>query len=202
MSIGFPNVAGMDPVIAVLAGGASARMGTDKAHVTVDGTSMLDIVAGAAASIGEVVVVGGDPPPRWAFIDDARSGRQGPLAGLESALEHAAGRDVMLIAVDQPFVRPDTLRRLLDIAGDAVVPIDGGWEQVTCAVYREPCLGAARHALESESDRSLRALVGVVDATRVDPAAWQTWGEDGRSWYSVDTPEALHEGLRRWGPRS
>lgn len=192
----------MEPVIAVLAGGASTRMGTDKAHVTVNGTAMLDIVAGAAASVGEVVLVGGDPPRRWAFIEDDRSGRQGPLAGLETALVHAAGRDVLLVAVDQPFVRPDTLRRLLDVAGEAVVPVDGGWDQVTCAVYREPCLGAARHALETESGRSLQALVGVVKTTRVDPAAWQTWGEDGRSWYSVDTPAALEEGLRRWGPRS
>jgi molybdopterin-guanine dinucleotide biosynthesis protein A len=192
----------MEPVIAVLAGGASARMGTDKAHVTVDGTAMLDIVAGAAASVGEVVVVGADPPIRWTFIEDARSGRQGPLAGLETALVYAAGRDVVLVAVDQPFVRPDTLRRLLDVAGDAVVPVDGGWDQVTCAVYREPCLSAARHALETESGRSLQGLIGVVETTRVDPAAWQTWGEDGRSWYSVDTPAALDEGLRRWGPRS
>lgn len=202
MPIGFPNVGNVEPLIAVLAGGASTRMGTDKALVSVAGTPMLEIVAGAAEAVGEVVVVGADRSAGWAAIDDAREGRRGPVAGLEAALTYAAGRDVALVAVDQPFLRPATLRSLFGVAGDAVVPVDDGWEQVTCAVYREPCLDAARRVLDGEADHSLRRLVGAVAATRVEAEVWRSWGEDGRSWYSVDTGEALEAGLRRWGPPS
>lgn len=175
-------------------------MGSDKAQVTVGKRAMLDVVAGTASAVGEVVVIGGGQGSRWRVVDDVRPGRRGPLAGLETALQHAQGRDVGLVAVDQPFLRADTLQRLFAVDGDAVVPVDEGWDQVTCAVYREPCLAMARSAFDTGGDRSLQHLVHAVDAGRVDPPVWRSWGEDGRSWYSVDTPEALEEGLRRYGP--
>jgi molybdopterin-guanine dinucleotide biosynthesis protein A len=187
----------MEPLIAVLAGGASLRMGVDKALVTVGDRTMLDLVGRAAAPVGEVVVVGSELTTEWESIADETEGRLGPVAGLVAALVRADGRDVALVAVDQPFLRPDTLRRLLGIAGDAVVPVDAEWEQVTCAVYRAPCLAPARDALAA--GRSLRHVVGAVGATRVEPAEWRSWGEDGRSWYSVDTPAALAAGLERYG---
>jgi hypothetical protein len=32
----------------------------------------------------------------------------------------------------------------------------------------------------------------------VTPDTWVSWGEDGRSWFSVDTTEDLAVGLRRF----
>ncbi len=188
----------MKPLIAVLAGGKSSRMGTDKAEVVIKGESMLDRVVGVAASVGDAVVVGRAGSGRRDTIDDLRPGRLGPLAGLESALVHAAGRDVVLVAVDQPFLRADTLTRLVELAGDVVLPIDDGWEQVTCAVYRKPFLPAVREALDAETDLSILAILDRVDTIRVEPHEWRGWGEDGRSWFSVDTPEALRVGLSRY----
>ncbi|MGA1077227.1 MAG: molybdenum cofactor guanylyltransferase, partial [Ilumatobacteraceae bacterium] len=52
-----------EPVGVVLAGGASRRMGTDKAFVAVDGRSMVLRVADALVSggCGPLVCQGGDP---------------------------------------------------------------------------------------------------------------------------------------------
>ena len=43
-----------------------------------------------------------------------------------------------------------------------------------------------------------RALdeMGVVE---VEPTSWQAWGEDGRSWFSVDAPQDLTVGTERFG---
>ena len=177
-------------------------MGTDKALVTIEGETLLARVAGVTDAVGDVVVVGGPPAPGLERIPDLRSGRLGPLAGLEAALVHGAGRDVILVGVDQPFVRADTLSRLSEITGDAVVPIDDGWEQVTCAVYREPCLPAIQEALDTAGDLAIITILGHVAATRVEPHEWRAWGEDGRSWYSVNTPEALAAGIARYEPPS
>jgi molybdopterin-guanine dinucleotide biosynthesis protein A len=190
----------MRPLIALLTGGRSSRMGTDKAQVTIEGETLLERVAGVAGSVGDVVLVGGPPAEGLERIPDLRSGRLGPLAGLEAALVHGAGRDVILVGVDQPFVRADTLRRLSEIAGDAVVPIDNRWEQVTCAVYRDRCLPAIQEALDTAEDLAIITILANVGTTRVERHEWTAWGEDGRSWYSVDTPEALAAGIARYEP--
>jgi molybdopterin-guanine dinucleotide biosynthesis protein A len=188
----------MKPLVAVLAGGKSSRMGTDKAEVTIGGESMLERVVGVAASVGHAVIVGRGGAGSWDTIDDLRPGRLGPLAGLESALVHAAGRDVVLVGVDQPFLRAETLVRLSELAGDVVIPIENGWEQVTCAVYRKPFLPMVREALDAEADLSILTILDRVDTTTVEPEDWRSWGEDGRSWFSIDTPEALQLGLSRY----
>jgi len=189
----------MKPLVAVLAGGASSRMGTDKAQVTIGGETMLARVVRIGRFVGDVVVVGRRSESNEG-IPDLRVGRLGPLAGLEAALVHAAGRDVALVGVDQPFVRADTLIHLTELSGDIVIPVDDGWEQATCAVYREPSLPAIQSALDSAEDLAILSILERVETKRVQRDEWGVWGEDGRSWYSADTPEALASGLQRYGP--
>lgn len=177
-------------------------MGTDKARVTIGGVTLLARVTGVAGLVGDVVVIGGAPAEGLDHVTDLRTGRLGPLAGLEAALFHGAGREVILVGVDQPFVRAETLRRLSEVPGDAVIPIDDGWEQVTCALYREACLPAVRAALDVADDLAIITILDAVATTRVDPDEWGAWGEDGRSWFSVDTPESLTEGIDRFEPPS
>jgi molybdopterin-guanine dinucleotide biosynthesis protein A len=173
-------------------------MGRDKATVEVAGRSMLDMILGVVAGLGEPLVVGtATAPVGVACIPDLRPGRQGPLAGLESALAWASGREVALVAVDQPFLRPETVAHLLTEPGDAALPGAGGLPQVTCAVYRAPCLPATQALLDA-GERSLLAVVDRVDARIVEEKTWRRWGEDGRSWFSVDTPDLLAEGLEKY----
>jgi molybdopterin-guanine dinucleotide biosynthesis protein A len=186
------------PVIAVLTGGRSSRMGRDKATIEVSGRTMLDTILQVAVGVGDPLVVGPGPGPEGIpCTADLRPGRQGPLAGLEAALAWASGRDVVLLAVDQPFLRSPTVVHLLDEAGDAVVPDDEGWLQVTCAVYRAACLPEVRASLDA-GERSLLAILDRVDTRVVGQRAWRRWGEDGRSWFSADTPDRLAEGLARY----
>ncbi len=188
-----------DLVVAVLAGGASRRMGRDKASVPVGGVPMLERVLDELAGVGERIVVGGPGHEEIPCIPDLRSGRRGPLAGLEAALSWADGRDVALVAVDQPYVRAATVTALANLPGDAVVPIDRDHPQVTCAVYRPACLPVARALLEGSGRTSVRAVLGAVDVNEVTDDLWRAWGEDGRSWFSIDTPSAVDDALARFG---
>ena len=186
------------PIVAVLAGGDSTRMGFDKAQAVVNGTPMLESVLAAASLIGEPVVIGrtAAPEPVPAFPDE-RSDSRGPLTGLETALSLNPGRTIVLVAVDHPFLRPETIRRLLAIEGDAVVPIHDGWQQVTCAVYRPPFLPAATSVL-NDGCRSIISALDHAETTIVAETTWRSWGEDGRSWYSVDSPDRIEEAVRRF----
>jgi len=187
------------PIVAVLAGGDSTRMGFDKAHAVVGASTMLEIILDTAATIGEPVVIGrGVAPPGIAASPDHRAETRGPLTGLETALTLYPERDIVLIAVDHPFLQADTIEHLLAIDGDAVVPVHDGWQQVTCAVYRPAFLSGATAVLDAGC-RSIIAALGRADTSLVGEEVWRTWGEDGRSWFSVDSPGRIEEGLRRFG---
>ena len=177
---------------AILAGGRATRMGRDKAFVPFRGEPMISHVARSLQQAGlRVLVVGrtGDPAGLEAVPDDGVAGR-GPMAGLVTALRTASGRDVFLVAVDQPLLRPETIVEMLSLPGDAVVPVAGGHPQVTCALYRSGCIQRAEAALD-HGEMKLRRMLDTVEPTYVTEETWSRWGEDGRSWLSLDTAEAV-----------
>ena len=104
-------------IFAVLAGGASTRMGRDKAAMRIGEHTALQHLAtlGLAAGL-RVVVCGRAAPLNWAvadgalaevcFLPDAQPG-QGPLRGLEAAL--TLGDEVLLTACDLPALQLDAL---------------------------------------------------------------------------------------------
>jgi molybdopterin-guanine dinucleotide biosynthesis protein A len=174
---------------AILAGGASSRMGSAKAGVSVGGATMLDLVTAALEGF-DVAIVGGDGPDRVSDLPGT-----GPLRGIAAALRADADA-VFVTAVDQPWLRPATVARLCDrFAGTPVVPRHDGVPQVTCAVY--PTGLAERAAALALEGAPIKALLEVDDHVLVED--WHEWGEDGRSWFSVDTPRDLAIGLERYG---
>ena len=178
-------------------------MGSDKASLALGDATMLEWVASALAEAGcEVIAVGNHPGDLSVPVHgDATTDRLGPAAGLATALRMANGRPVFLAATDQPFLRPATVRALLALDGAAVVPVDGSVRQATCAVYRWAC-GEPLAGLAAGAEAvSLQKLLDAVDAREVEEAEWSAWGEDGSSWWSIDTPEALTEARRRAAPR-
>ncbi len=183
----------------VLAGGASRRMGVDKALLPVNGRPMVAWVASALQqAVGEVLIVGRTGSVLgWQATPDDAPGPRGPLLGLTTALRHAQPRAVLAVAVDHPLARWETLRQLaaLHRPGWAIVPTESGIRQVTCAIYPAGALDAA--ARELDGGGSLQGLLGQLPVREVPPAEWRAWGEDGRSWFSVDDAGALEEATRR-----
>ncbi|MGH2722039.1 MAG: molybdenum cofactor guanylyltransferase, partial [Actinomycetota bacterium] len=120
---------------AVLAGGESRRMGTDKALLEVEGVPLVVRAARAlATALGEVVVVTRRPAALAGLglevvADDP--GPQTPLTGIATALRHAAGRPVLVAACDMPWIEPAFVRALVSLAGEGG-PAGGGrgWDAV------------------------------------------------------------------------
>lgn len=185
------------PIGVVLAGGASTRMGVDKSRLLIGGRSMIDHVLAAFAVVGlEPVVAGGPPHESTATVPDPHD-MAGPSAGLAAAFRRHPGADAVVVGADQPYIAAGTLQRLLVRRGDAVVPFDRK-RQATCAVYRDPCSPMLERLAPSDPAPSLQHLLDEVDAVVVPPETWRRWGEDGRSWLSIDTPEALAAAREAW----
>lgn len=182
----------------ILAGGRSSRMGTDKATFAVAGRPMLDWARLALEeACGRVVVVGRQEPlAGMETIADPGDPHRGPLAGLVAALHHFPRDRLTVVSVDQPWLRPETLRRLGEVSAEmSVVPVDTGVRQTTCAVYPPVIVELAERELAGGG--SLQSLLDVASFHPV--VDWRAWGEDGRSRFSVDTPQAVEEGLARFG---
>lgn len=159
---------------AALAGGRSRRFGSPKALACLHGRPLWQLACGKLAALCDGVVVvandrsvaeaveGADGEPgergrRVRVVADRRPGL-GPLAGIETALATAEeeGMDAALVlAVDMPWVREETLARLTSAwrtrgGGAAVVPsvAPGRRGEPLCAVYPVAALGAAGAAIE------------------------------------------------------
>ncbi|MDE3128183.1 MAG: molybdenum cofactor guanylyltransferase, partial [Gemmatimonadota bacterium] len=147
------------PIGVILAGGASSRFGSPKGLARVAGTRIVDRVAGALrGAASELLLVANDPAaggwlPGVPAIADTRPGGGG-LSGVHAALAHA-GRPVIVVAWDMPFVSSGLLRALwarCDTAGAwACCPESDSPMGIEpfCACYAPACLApleAARAA--------------------------------------------------------
>lgn len=134
----------------ILAGGASTRMGRDKATLIWQGRTLLERQLALVRSVepAEVFVSARDDA-RYEGLDAPilrdRFPDSGPLAGIERALDAAATEHVLVVAVDLPALTADFLRRLLGRCDErtGVVPVwRGAWEPLV-AVYPKRCHGLA-----------------------------------------------------------
>ncbi|MCW4461486.1 molybdenum cofactor guanylyltransferase [Sphingomonas sp. BT-65] len=148
---------------AVLAGGASRRFGSDKAHASLGGTPMLDhIVTALAPQVTDLVICGRS----WSnlrTLSDATPERIGPLAGLESALRFAAanGFDAVLTAPVDVVPLPHNLTARL--AG----PRAAVFEQQWLIGYWPSSLHAALAAFLATGDHRWRAWIELCGAIPV-----------------------------------
>ena len=156
----------------VLAGGASRRMGVDKAALTWTDTTLAHRAAAVLAEVCAEVVIAG--PARLAragleAVADVFPGR-GPLAGLHAGLERAGGRPIFALACDMPFVSAELVRYLVAAGGGlkegAWVAAGEGGTQSLCGVY-----AAAGHAVAESRLRagelSVRGFLRAIGSAAV-----------------------------------
>lgn len=188
----------------VLAGGASRRMGRDKAALVLEGEPLLARVIGRLGIVtSEVLVVG--PPERAALVPQVRvvpdiQAGMGPVGGIYTALRAARTDRVFVVACDMPFVRPALVRYLLELAeGHAVVvPRTARGTEQMHAVYTKACLAALQESIAA-GELAVSRLYGRVATRIVEPEEWGRYDADGESMTNVNTPEEWERALRRAG---
>ena len=182
---------------AVLAGGASRRMGRDKATLAVGGVELASLALAAAARVAHPVVLvapEGHPARRVAAPAVADPGL-GPLAALAAALDALAAEHVLVLAGDHPGLRVELLAHLVALAGEAeaVACRRGPRLEPLVAVYeRAPALAAARARLAGPAgSRSLTGLLADLGTLVVEEPEWRRLDPDGRSFVDLDDPADL-----------
>jgi molybdenum cofactor guanylyltransferase len=155
----------------VLAGGASVRMGRDKASLPYRGATLLDHIAAAVReAAGNVIVIGGTNG-----VPDKVPGL-GPIGGLFTALSETGTDWNLIVACDMPGISADALRILLKkseiSAAECVAAAIDGAPEPLCAVYHRRCLPKVTRALDDKRLKMLGLLAELqVETEPLDPAA-------------------------------
>ncbi len=194
--------------VAILAGGQSSRMGTNKAFVRVGGQPIIERIIGRVRGLGEELTIVANTPGEYVHLglptySDLIPGK-GPLGGLYTAISLARYDYVLAVSCDQPFLNVELLQSLIDKrAGfDVVVPLaKDGYPQSMHAIYEKGCVEAIRKNLKADKLKMIGFFpevrvceVAGEEIDRIDPERY--------SFLNVNSPEdlALAESIAREAP--
>ena len=158
----------------ILIGGASSRMGTDKALLTLGGQSFVERIQAALGEITtETTLVGAESErARWPSVRAVPDihVKWGALGGLHAALAACHAEWALVVACDLPFVTGELFVRLASLREDfdAIVPVqrDNRWQPL-CALYRTNVCRERTAELITAGERRPRALLNLVNTRPV-----------------------------------
>jgi molybdopterin-guanine dinucleotide biosynthesis protein A len=185
--------------IAIQAGGASSRMGQDKALVPFLGAPLIQRVFERVVDLGDEILVTTNHPQAFPFlktrlVSDLLPG-YGALGGLYTALSAANHPLVAVVACDMPFADRRLLAalrdRLIETGCAAVIPrTESGLEPFHAVYQRSACLPLIKAALET----GLRRVDSWFTQARIEyfsPVEIQRYDPHQRAFLNVNTPEDL-----------
>lgn len=195
----------------VLCGGASRRMGADKALLALGERTLLERAIACLAPHASPVRLACGERERYGalgfeLVCDRRASA-GPLAGLEAGLAAAsgsgpsetdrsetdAGEYVCVLAVDMPRVDAELVARLLAHARandlDACLLASAGGIEPLCAVYHTRLLPRVRAALDA-GERKVTSFFAADFGAEVARVAYLDAGASGAE-LNLNTPAEL-----------
>ncbi|CAN5535088.1 hypothetical protein BH20ACI3_BH20ACI3_29240 [soil metagenome] len=172
VAISMDSIAGL-----ILVGGASSRMGTDKASLLLEGRTFVQRIAEELFAVTDsVTLVGKDSGRLHLNLPTAPDAYEnwGALGGVHAALSASPSPWSLIVACDLPFVTAGLFARLAGLRGnfEAVAALQKDERpQPLAALYRtDPCLGQADQLIKLGQRRPIALLQFV--RTR-----WISFGE-------------------------
>ncbi|HYP00308.1 MAG TPA: molybdenum cofactor guanylyltransferase [Pyrinomonadaceae bacterium] len=180
----------------ILAGGASSRMGTDKARLSLGGRTFVARIAEALRAVATEISLVGARPDGGALdlpvVSDLHRDCCA-LGGLDAALSACRAPWAAIVSCDLPFVTGELFARLADLRtpeADAVAPLQtDGRPQPLCAIYSPArCLQRVERLLRT-GERRPRVLLQEARTRWVEPAELADLRDAGLFFLNVNTPE-------------
>jgi molybdopterin-guanine dinucleotide biosynthesis protein A len=186
----------------VLAGGASRRMGQNKAlmRLSPEKPSLIETVVaklqGVTAGIWIVTNQAElyqhlDFPGETKFVADNYIGG-GALAGIEAGLSASKYEYCIISACDLPFLAENLLNFLVNYnrnGWQALVPLNVTPEPL-CAVYRKTALAVLRQCLEQRKFK-VQDFLAQVQTQYLAKEEWETFDPQGQSFWNLNTLDDL-----------
>ena len=148
----------------ILAGGKSSRMGVDKAELTLDGKTFLEIQVRKLQLLGaaDIMISGKESDlPGTRSVRDLYPGC-GPLGGLYSCFVSTSQKCALVLSVDVPLISSSTLEELLGThfrgGYDATILARDGRIEPLIAVYNTDTAGLLAELIKNKK-LAVRAFI-------------------------------------------
>ena len=153
---------------ALFAGGASRRMGTDKALLPWRGSTLVRYLAGELDFFSEKLLSAQQPSllpgADWRLVPDLRPGC-GPLGALESVLSAMRSDAALCVACDLPFFTRELgqamLRAFREGADCLICRDETGRVHPVCAIYQRRILPVVIERLQAGDFRMMHLLANL-----------------------------------------
>ncbi|MBT1070496.1 formate dehydrogenase accessory sulfurtransferase FdhD [Pelotalea chapellei] len=190
---GSTRITGITGVI--LAGGASRRMGSNKALLKIDDCTLIEKVYHVMNKLFKEVLLVTNTPEEFAFLPcrtvaDSYPGA-GSIAGLHAGLAASPTDRIFVVACDMPLLNPELIRLLCTVPHEsaAVVPLNReGLREPLHALYDRSILALLQQMIEQD-DKCILDLLDKVGATQVPWESYQCIAGAEESFRNVNTPE-------------
>ncbi|MFZ4827930.1 MAG: molybdenum cofactor guanylyltransferase [Phototrophicaceae bacterium] len=186
--------------VAIVAGGKSSRMGTDKSFVLIHDRPLIQHQLDRVHALGQAeTFIVTNHFERYAklglpMVSDVLP-EMGSLGGIFTALTHAQHDWVFTLACDMPFINRELLQYMLacvDDRVDGVVPRVEGYPQGLHALYRKTCLPSIQQRL-SASHLKVIGFYEDVTMRYLDEAEYAIFEQVEESFFNVNTPTELEQ---------
>jgi molybdopterin-guanine dinucleotide biosynthesis protein A len=196
--------------VCIQAGGASSRMGEDKALKPFLGHPLIQRVIERLSPIADEMIVTTNHPDDYRFLDlrliqDLKPGR-GALGGLYTAIASASHPMVAVVACDMPFASPTLIeaasRLMVQEAADVVIArTDEGYEPIHAVYRRATCLPAIEAAIDADQWKVI-AWFPQVKVRVLTSGELKGFDPGGLAFWNVNTPEEFIKAEQLAHPKS
>lgn len=191
---------GKEVKAAILVGGKSRRIGTNKSFLPFGEARLLDVVIQKVRSvIDEIYLVTSDRIPYQDFplpliID--RYAEKGPLGGIFTALATIDAPFVFVTAGDMPFIDPGLMLHMIDRMNhgrDAVVPAHNGKREPLFAIYGRRAKATIEKAIK-EGDLSVHRVLARLSIVGIDEETVAAFSD--HAFFNINTRGDYEQALR------
>jgi molybdopterin-guanine dinucleotide biosynthesis protein A len=185
----IPNVTGV-----ILAGGASSRMGSDKALLSYQGQRLVEVVFTRIKGLFDEVILVANDSERYNFLPcrkvNDKLAYTGALVGVHAGLFHSQTPYSFVVACDMPLLNPALIERLADYLDcvEIVIPeSDAGYEPLH-AFYSKTLLNPIEKFLQSGQKR-ISAFIRERRVKIIPKLESAQFSSDLRFYRNINTPE-------------
>ncbi|WP_420643108.1 molybdenum cofactor guanylyltransferase [Candidatus Leptofilum sp.] len=182
--------------VAIMAGGKSSRMGTDKSFVLFEGRPMIEVVIETVAGLGDETLLIINKPNDYRhlnlpMVSDIYPDR-GPLGGIYTAVHAATYPHTLVVACDMPWINRSLLEYMITLreTADVIVPRWEKFPEPLHAIYSKACLPAIEDKLK-EKRLKITGFFGQVNVRFVERGEIEQFDANGRSFANINSPEDL-----------
>lgn len=184
--------------IAIMAGGKSSRMGTDKSFVMFQGRPMIEVIQERLTGLGDELILITNKPDEYAHLHLPMFGDvypdHGSLGGIYTAVYYATHPHTLVVACDMPWLNRPLLEYMLGLrqTADVIIPRWQQYPEPLHAIYSKACLAPIEENLRQKRLK-ITGFFNKVHVHFVEREVIARFDAGGRSFANINTPEELKD---------